>query len=607
MKPSVRTPGSPLPAPRPEPTPGAPPEAAPVPAPALAPPAAAGRRALAAEPPTRVARAERAGGGGAAGREPPAPASAEEVNERINRILQIVKGPSLKAPPASGGAVAGVSGSGAGGGSASGTGTGRHRASRRGGARWAAGGGDSSAGGGAAPGAGSTTSAPAPVAAVTVAGGGREGGSAAGAAGGGACAGGASRRGRRGAAGQLKEGGALGAAEERVLAGGRAVAGSFAKEGKGALMRRGPRGPDGKGLRREADEEQDVPDDVDADAGELCEGASAGAGAVKLEGDAEAEPRLENTRLNPAAPIFVPGELAAYGTGAWPFQPDAAGACWPVPSTGSQSEPGGGPPFPEVVPGAREGEYVGLQSIAEMGEWAVLREKKPKCAPFFWNIITGEKSWEAPLIIQSLGVADLLKKWSEELPEHGIEPGPEVWPEPLRSRPRGGKGGAGGPGSPPAVRAARAAAPPGFDRPPPSGGPLGRGGGAGVAARQEATPGAGSAGRQSARGAPRAPPVGVVAAEAAPPVAGARERRLSWRPQREGRWAEHEAEASGGGHWPPFDPADRPASGGGASGAARRAKSAAGGAKQWQPKGTSAPAGAAPLAASEAGGVDVSC
>jgi len=82
--------------------------------------------------------------------------------------------------------------------------------------------------------------------------------------------------------------------------------------------------------------------------------------------------------------------------------------------------------FPEVIPGLREGEFIGLTSIAEMGEWVVLREKKPKTLPFFWNMMTGEKSWEAPEILKELGVEETLQKWSKDLPETGIELSPEV-------------------------------------------------------------------------------------------------------------------------------------------------------------------------------------
>mmetsp|Transcript_71351 Transcript_71351/g.126064 ORF Transcript_71351/g.126064 Transcript_71351/m.126064 type:complete len:422 (-) Transcript_71351:71-1336(-) len=93
--------------------------------------------------------------------------------------------------------------------------------------------------------------------------------------------------------------------------------------------------------------------------------------------------------------------------------------------------------FPEVIPGQREGEFLGLQSIAEMGEWVVLREKKPKALPFFWNMMTGEKSWEAPDVLQELGVAETLLKWSEDLPETGIEPSREDRnPDPWRNRRR---------------------------------------------------------------------------------------------------------------------------------------------------------------------------
>eukprot|EP00931_Biecheleriopsis_adriatica_P036578 TRINITY_DN2105_c0_g1_i1.p1 TRINITY_DN2105_c0_g1~~TRINITY_DN2105_c0_g1_i1.p1 ORF type:complete len:796 (+),score=213.15 TRINITY_DN2105_c0_g1_i1:158-2545(+) len=83
-------------------------------------------------------------------------------------------------------------------------------------------------------------------------------------------------------------------------------------------------------------------------------------------------------------------------------------------------------PFPQVIPGRREGEFIGLQSIAEMGDWVVLREKKPKAKPFFLNSWTGEKTWEAPAILEDLGVAETLLKWSEDLPETGLEVSPDV-------------------------------------------------------------------------------------------------------------------------------------------------------------------------------------
>ena len=44
-----------------------------------------------------------------------------------------------------------------------------------------------------------------------------------------------------------------------------------------------------------------------------------------------------------------------------------------------------------------------------MGEWIVFRERKDNAKPFFWNMYTEEKSWDAPAILQELGVADVLQ------------------------------------------------------------------------------------------------------------------------------------------------------------------------------------------------------
>lgn len=49
------------------------------------------------------------------------------------------------------------------------------------------------------------------------------------------------------------------------------------------------------------------------------------------------------------------------------------------------------------------------QGIAEMGEWIVLRETKANAKPFFWNMYSEEKTWEAPKVLQELGVAEVLE------------------------------------------------------------------------------------------------------------------------------------------------------------------------------------------------------
>eukprot|EP00435_Cladocopium_sp_Y103_P004038 s2722_g1.t1 len=135
------------------------------------------------------------------------------------------------------------------------------------------------------------------------------------------------------------------------------------------------------------------------------------------------------TALNAAAPEFTPsfqtfplpssGTESDYGCG-------VSGYCesydWTVTPTAWEM----GPALPEVVPGTREGEYLGLQCIAEMGEWIVFRERKDNAKPFFWNMYTEEKSWDAPAILQELGVAEVLQKWSQDLDAFGIEPSPAL-------------------------------------------------------------------------------------------------------------------------------------------------------------------------------------
>ena len=44
-----------------------------------------------------------------------------------------------------------------------------------------------------------------------------------------------------------------------------------------------------------------------------------------------------------------------------------------------------------------------------MGEWIVFRERKDNAKAFFWNMYTEEKSWDAPAILQELGVAEVLQ------------------------------------------------------------------------------------------------------------------------------------------------------------------------------------------------------
>jgi len=352
------------------------------------------------------------GRGGSGGREATGPApSPAEVSSRINRILEIVKGPTAKGPAgdesaknstarSKGTARRGARNTGAGGGGYSGS---------------AEGGGGGGSGGGSGGGGGGGGGAPAPAPA----------------------------------------GPSEGAPQPRRRRG-------------GAAKGRGGGGPDAESdedVRNAAVEPFMVEPLVDpeSDGSGTPAGRSAGRPSESL--------ALQATALNPAAPIFVPSAseaFMAYTEADWSYtgQGDWAG----TPAGTSQE----GDEFPQVVLGRSEHDFIGLQCIAEMGDWVALREPKAGCRPFFWNRLTGAKTSETPQIIKETGVADLLAKWSAELPSHGIEPGPEVWPEPLR--PRASRAGGGGtrrggaksgplPPSPaPAPQREGRAAPPGFER-----------------------------------------------------------------------------------------------------------------------------------------------
>eukprot|EP00403_Amphidinium_massartii_P013858 CAMPEP_0178410856 /NCGR_PEP_ID=MMETSP0689_2-20121128/21199_1 /TAXON_ID=160604 /ORGANISM="Amphidinium massartii, Strain CS-259" /LENGTH=358 /DNA_ID=CAMNT_0020032053 /DNA_START=26 /DNA_END=1098 /DNA_ORIENTATION=- len=126
-------------------------------------------------------------------------------------------------------------------------------------------------------------------------------------------------------------------------------------------------------------------------------------------------PAKSRATLNPDAPIFVP-----------------------LPRGAAEAEAEEQPEedvFPEVVPGSGEQEYIGLQCLAEMGDWVVLREPRPRCQPFFWNSSTGEKTWQAPAQMQETGIAKILQKWAEELPKRGTAPSAQAWPQPHRRPP----------------------------------------------------------------------------------------------------------------------------------------------------------------------------
>eukprot|EP00438_Fugacium_kawagutii_P011519 Skav230127 [mRNA] locus=scaffold1301:9217:11646:+ [translate_table: standard] len=122
---------------------------------------------------------------------------------------------------------------------------------------------------------------------------------------------------------------------------------------------------------------------------------------------------VSKAALNAAAPEFTPsfaapcgpcgeaGLVPSYGCGSG-YSQGYEWTSWEIQGYDVQSVC---PPLPEVVPGSREGEYLG---IAEMGEWMVFRERKDNAKPFFWNMSTEEKSWDPPAILEALGVAEKL-------------------------------------------------------------------------------------------------------------------------------------------------------------------------------------------------------
>jgi hypothetical protein len=78
--------------------------------------------------------------------------------------------------------------------------------------------------------------------------------------------------------------------------------------------------------------------------------------------------------------------------------------------------------LPEVVMGTKENEYIGLQLLAEMGDWCALKETREEKGgrPFFWNRCTGERTWQMPQIIKETGLGDLFMKYAEKVtaPSH---------------------------------------------------------------------------------------------------------------------------------------------------------------------------------------------
>eukprot|EP00927_Polykrikos_kofoidii_P077150 TRINITY_DN74125_c0_g1_i1.p1 TRINITY_DN74125_c0_g1~~TRINITY_DN74125_c0_g1_i1.p1 ORF type:complete len:593 (-),score=97.83 TRINITY_DN74125_c0_g1_i1:230-2008(-) len=267
----------------------------------------------------------------------------------------------------------------------------------------------------------------------------------------------------------------------------------------------------------------------------------------------------------------------------------------------------GGVSLPDVILGQRENEFLGLVCVAEMGEWVVLHEDKRPCQIFFWHRLTGAKSVDAPQIIKDAGVAGKLEKFSSDLQSMPSDPshtGPYSHGSPIW-----GKGGRDGGAF---AAAADEAPPPGFGEAPPGfdvtanrgviassrGRYSGNGNnnsatnGFGARAFWETTVDADASGKYS-NGRSR----GFVASGGYGGGSGggnASLRRNSWRPNREGAsvgWAdEHDHDQDHGGK----TSVEERAIGGGGSGASgslaaasRRSRSAApAGARSWQPKGT---------------------
>lgn len=73
-------------------------------------------------------------------------------------------------------------------------------------------------------------------------------------------------------------------------------------------------------------------------------------------------------------------------------------------------------PPPEVVStGRTENEFIGLQLVAELGEWCAMKEQCEGGRPFFWNRSTGLRTWKMPQIMEDMGIGDHLMKYSQKV------------------------------------------------------------------------------------------------------------------------------------------------------------------------------------------------